>query len=164
LFLSKEKLVTQRISGGLRPLVVGYDDRQLYAFNSTNVIVCKDRDGVSIKYLLALLNSKTLNWYYVTKFTNRSVLTVNISKTFLEQLPIKSPTAKQHKKIVDAVDEILGLTSNSKYVNDARTQVVVRDCENKIDDLIYRLYGLTDQERATIEAGTETKLMLSGKK
>jgi len=153
IFLSKEKLITQRISGGMTPLVVAYDDKQFYTFNSTNSIVCKDSDELSIKYLLALLNSKILNWYYVTKFTNKSTLTVNISKTFLEQLPIKRPTEKEQSAIVDIVDKILKVNADGK-MNNPRTRAVVEAHERRIENLIYQLYGLLDEERAVVEAST----------
>jgi type I restriction-modification system DNA methylase subunit len=153
-FLSKEKLVTQRISGGMTPLVVAYDDKQFYTFNSTNLIVCKDSDALSIKYLLALLNSKVINWYYVTKFTNRSMLTVNISKTFLEQLPIKRPTDKEHSAVVGFVEEILKLTADGKYTHNSKARTTVGDHERRIENLIYRLYDLSEEERSVVEAST----------
>ena len=36
-----------------------------------------------------LLNSNLINWYYANNYSNKSDLTVNISKTFLEEIPIK---------------------------------------------------------------------------
>jgi len=89
IFLSPEKLITQRIGGGKYPLVVAYDNQKFYTFNSTNTILRKNNSALNLKYLLALMNSKLLNYYFKVQFTNKSELTVNISKTFLEQLPIK---------------------------------------------------------------------------
>jgi type I restriction-modification system DNA methylase subunit len=103
IFLSPEKLITQRISGGLNPLVTSYDNNKYYTFNSTNTILPKDKD-YSLKYLLALLNSRVINWYYVSKFTNKSNLTVNISKTFLEKIPIKRISLEEQKPFIEKSD------------------------------------------------------------
>jgi len=103
IFLSPEKLITQRISGGLKPLVTSYDNNKYYTFNSTNTILSKDKD-YSLKYLLALLNSRVINWYYVSKFTNKSNLTVNISKTFLEKIPIKKISPEEQKSLIEKSD------------------------------------------------------------
>jgi hypothetical protein len=157
-FLSKEKLVTQRIAGGANPLVVAYDDQQFYPFNSTNSIVGRNGSGLSMKYLLAVLNSKLLNWYYVMKFTNRSVLTVNISKTFPEQLPIKKPSVKEETKIVHVVDKILHHTSSGTYPNDTKAQASVRAYQNEVDSLVYQIYGLTSDEIAIVEGTRELEV------
>jgi len=103
IFLSPEKLVTQRISGGLKPLVTSYDNEKYYTFNSTNTILSKDKE-YSLKYILALLNSRVINWYYVSKFTNKSNLTVNISKTFLEKIPIKKLSPEEQNPFIEKAD------------------------------------------------------------
>ncbi len=112
IFLSKEKLITQRIGGGNNVLVVSYDNEQYYTFNSTNTILFKNK--ISLKYILVLLNSKLINWYYVNKFTNKSTLTVNISKTFLEQIPIKKIDKTLESKIIELVNKMI--TTKKKIV------------------------------------------------
>ena len=78
---------------------------------------------------------------------------MNISKTFLEQLPIKEPTDSVHKKIVGRVNAILALTSDSRYMKDADAQANVRDYEDEIDRLIYDLYSLNQGEIVIVEHG-----------
>ena len=53
---------------------------------------------LSLKNLLGILNSKLLSWYYSINFSNKSKLTVNISKTYLEKLPIKEIENKKNSK------------------------------------------------------------------
>jgi type I restriction-modification system DNA methylase subunit len=141
LFLRKEKLVTQRIGGGKFPLIVAYDNKQYYTFNSTNSIFLKKDSPISLKYILALLNSKLLNWFYTVQFTNKSTLTVNISKTFLEQLPIIVSASKNN--IESLVDEILVLKDEDGKNNTS-------NIESKIDEIVMDLYGLTDEEKDLI--------------
>jgi type I restriction-modification system DNA methylase subunit len=83
-----DKIIIQRISGGLMPITGTIDKNQYYTFNSVNNLVPKTEFKEYLEYFMALINSKLINWYYAIKFSNRSNLTVNISKTFLEILPI----------------------------------------------------------------------------
>jgi len=157
IFLSPEKLVTQRISGGLTPLVTSYDNQQFYTFNSTNTILPNSKE-YPLKYILALLNSKLINWYYVNKFTNKSELTVNISKTFLEQLPIRIASENQKQTIIEMVDKMLSLSKRIFEIGN-KTTSETKELNDKIDSLnkqinkeIYNLYKITDKEKEIIEA------------
>ena len=89
LWEESKKIVMQRISGGTMPLVAGIDKKRRKTFASTNSIVLIDDYKDYYEFFTCLLNSKLLNWYYANNFSNNSNLTVNISKTFLETLPIK---------------------------------------------------------------------------
>lgn len=173
IFLAQEKLVTQRIAGGDRALVVGYDDQQYYTFNSTNTILRDLDNQYSLKYILGLLNSRLLNWYYILSYTNRSQLTVNISKTYLEQLPIRSidfsvrAEKALHDRIVALVDSMLDLRKrHSAGKSSAERAIMQRQIDatdREIDRLVYDLYGLTANEIALIECPTsEAKAPMTG--
>ncbi len=73
-----DKIIIQRISGGKRPITAVIDRESYYTFASTNLLMLKSESEVDLRCILVLLNSNLLNWYYVNKFTNSSILTVNI--------------------------------------------------------------------------------------
>ncbi|MBW8040750.1 MAG: N-6 DNA methylase [Planctomycetes bacterium] len=158
IFLSPEKLVMQRI-GGI--LVTAYDDRQYYTFNSVNNILLKTGSKYSLKYILGIIDSKLMRLYYITKFTNRSSLTVNISKTFLDKIPIctidfGNPTDKaKHDKMVKLVDRMLDLHKNlaaAKVPGEkTRIQRQINTTDKKIDKLTYDLYDLTEEDISLVE-------------
>ena len=145
LWEQKEKLVTQRISGGAHPIVVAYDTSKYKSFASVNNIVLKDDFKNLYKYFLALLNSNVLNWYYANNFSNNSELTVNISKTYLEKLPIPNTTPMQ-QPIIALVDKILAAKK-------ADPQADTGAWEAEIDFLIYKLYGLSYDEVLVVDPG-----------
>ena len=156
IFLTPEKIVTQRIGGGNRVLVVSYDDNQYYTFNSTNTILPKN-SKFNLKFILAILNSKLINYYYVNKFTNKSTLTVNISKTFLEQIPIKIASETKQQNIINLVDKIILLnkqlvpfgnkqTSETKKLKDE-----IEKIDKEINEEVYKLYEITDEEKKIVE-------------
>lgn len=155
IFLSPEKLITQRIGGGNTVLVVSYDNNQFYTFNSTNTILQKDKNYY-LKYILALLNSKLINWYYTNKFTNKSTLTVNISKTFLEQIPIHKASESEQNIIISLVDYMIELKKKYNSLNIIgqerdRLNQQVKQTDYKINEEIYKLYEITPEEQKIIE-------------
>ena len=111
IFLSN-KILLQRISGGNRPLKAVLDTQNYYTFNSINNIIIKKETEHRPHYILALLNSRLLNWYYANNFSNNSTLTVNISKTFLEKLPIKNVDTERQNTFVNLVTTIMELYRN----------------------------------------------------
>jgi hypothetical protein len=151
LWESDQKIVIQRVSGGSSPIVAALDDRRLRSFASLNNLVLKKDFKSLYKYILALLNSKVMNFYYANSFSNKSELTVNISKTFLENLPIPEVSDIERKRIDSAVDKIRAITKDSDYLSDPRKQAEVRVYENAIDQILYKLYDLTEEQVAIIE-------------
>ena len=80
---SKKKIIIQRISGGANPLTAALDTNNYKTFASVNNLLLKQEFKPYYPFILSLLNSRVLNWYYANNFSNNSKLTVNISKTFL---------------------------------------------------------------------------------
>jgi type I restriction-modification system DNA methylase subunit len=162
IFLSKEKLIMQRI-GGI--LITAYDDKQYYTFNSVNNLILKGKVNYNLKYILGIINSKLMCSYYVIRFTNKSTLTVNISKTFLDQLPIytidfsNSVEKSKHDKIVELVENILELHKQLRKVKtpDEKTfiQRQIDATDKQIDKLVYELYGLAEEEIKIVESSVK---------
>jgi type I restriction-modification system DNA methylase subunit len=148
---AKEKLIIRRIGGGNKALYVAYDDENYYTFASTNLILLKDKIQTDIKYILALLNSKLINFYYIEKFTNRSSLTVNVSKTYLDLLPIKVISLDKQKPIITLVDKILTLTKADDYLQDQPKQKKVQEYQEQIDKMVFELYNLNKDEVKIIQ-------------
>lgn len=160
---SDKKIITQRISGGLHPIVAALDTENYYSFASTNLILIRDdfRDIYSYELICALLNSKLINFYYVKNFTNASTLTVNISKTFLEKIPLplielnNKEDKEMHDKIVTLVDNIIALNKKLSVEKNPNSITIINRqinaVDKQIDSLVYKLYNLNDEEVKIIE-------------
>ena len=81
------KIMIQRITGGDRPLKATLDDEQFYNKESLLNLILKSVHTSKYEYILALLNSSTINWFYRKRFTNASKLTVNLSKGVFRKNP-----------------------------------------------------------------------------
>ena len=109
LWAADKKIIIQRISGGTKPLVCSVDTKKFKSFASTNNLLLKKEFLNQYYFISALINSDVLNWFYANNFSNNSTLTVNISKTYMEQLPIVD-----FNKDVDSVSRILHFLEESE--------------------------------------------------
>ena len=133
-------LVCQQISGmtDKRRFNVSLTKRDKCLFgNSVNKIELKDSEKA--KYILAIINSRIIDWYFRKTSTNNHV---NIYE--LEQLPIPRATHEQQQTIMDIVDKIIQQKRSNPYSD---TSIL----EKEIDNLVYQLYNLTPEEIAVIE-------------
>ena len=137
-----EKILIQRISGGAKPLVATIDKNKFKTFASVNNLVLKPEYDDYYCVIVALLNSNVINWYYANNFSNNSKLTVNISKTYLEMLPIPN-ISNDDKKLID---ELVEKVMEAKAVSHEFSEL-----EIEIDLMVYKLYGLTYDEVLTID-------------
>ena len=117
-----------------------------YGFNK-NVYGIKvdEKFGYKIKFVLALLNSKLLDFYYKKKFSTKKEEAFPEIQTYLyEQLPLPVVNQEQQNKVIKIVDTILQLKRENNNTNTS-------SLENEIDTIVYNLYGLTDAEIKIIE-------------
>ncbi len=105
IFLSNEKLIMQMIN---TQFIVTYDNNQLYNLGTTYALTLKN-GNFNIKFILGLLLSKLLNWYYKKQFTNESELTNAISTKNLFEIPIKEISLEQQEPFVQKADLMLEL-------------------------------------------------------
>jgi hypothetical protein len=99
---------------------------------------------IPIKYLLGILNSKLLHYYFgfIGVMTAGGAYTLKAAT--IESLPIPKTTTEQQLKIVSLVDIILSSKANDIQAN-------VQTIEKDIDMLVYKYYGLAEEEIQMIE-------------
>ena len=144
----KEKLFMRQTGDSL---ICAYDKDGLLALN--NVHIGNLIDGAySLKFITSIINSKLLNYYYksISLETGRVMAQTDIET--VETLPIKKLTSTEQKSFIEIVDRILALTKSSGYQDNSSKQAEVREHIKKLDKMIFKLYGLTDDEVKTVEA------------
>lgn len=158
IFEAGEKLFFRRVGDRL---IATYDDQQFYALNTLVVITPQEQVKFSLKYLLGLINSSLLNFYYVKFLKSTKKVFSEIQARQLAQLPIhiinfsNSIESSQHDKIVSFVEQMLEL---NKRLLKAKTPQEIESLERQIkitdkaiDSLVYELYGLNDEEIKIVE-------------
>ena len=186
-----------------------YDSEQYYIDKTCFIITT----SLNIKYINALLNSNVLNFVFKLLGTPLGKSGFNLSKIYIEQLPIKITNERTENEIEEIVDEIIVLnneinneminfkkylenqninlasskledyySSNSKkFINEIKKQnnvllsenvltemnqkfqnsmtkisnlvsdLIVNENENKLNNLIYKIYNLNENEIKLIE-------------
>jgi adenine-specific DNA-methyltransferase len=129
------KIVTKEFSFCLVP-------KNLYILDSIAFMV-----GDDLNYLLGVLNSKIIDFYvksYIHLYGDTGFL---LSNQYVERIPIPAITSANKgivDKIVDLVDRIIQL-KNQDINND------ISNLEREINELVYKLYDLTQDEIKIIE-------------
>lgn len=116
-----------------------YDEENYFAEATTFLMT-----GEKLKFLLAILNSKVSEWYFNLIGTTTGMGTNRWKKYKIEMLPIKVPTEKQESEIEILVNSILQIKKQNPETD-------TTDLEKKIDQLVYELYDLTEEEIEIIE-------------
>ena len=95
-------------------------------------------------WLLGLLNSKAVFWFYTKTSTQIRGGFVRFIAQYVSQIPIPSIKPAQKASISKIVNQILATKR-------ANPDADVSDLENEIDQIVYLLYDLTPEEIAIVE-------------
>ena len=141
-------------------LVAVVDDSKYLCLNNMHVLVPK-RIEISPYFILGLLNSRMMNWYYQTLNPEVGEALAEVKKTNVEKLPIKvidfkNPNdVKQHNRMVSLVERMMELHKRSPKTPQEHDQLQreIAATDAAIDHLVYQLYNLTDKEIRIVEGG-----------
>lgn len=131
----KERIVMQEVSNqSLEFRTKAFiSDKGFICGHSTNYLVSKNNEN--LLFYLGLINSRIFN-FYVNYFS----FTNHITVSGLEKVPI--PTINSTNQSL--VDEIINLVD--KILDFKKADKNITELESKIDNLVYKLYNLSDDE------------------
>ena len=137
----KRKIVIGRLT---KKLQASLDTQQYYVGKST--VITDINKSYCDLFILALLNSKLINYWYLSKFetTHMAGGYIRFDIPYLKQMPIPKISLQQQQIIVDLVDEIM----RKKALNHGSNILAL---EHQLDQMVYDLYDLTDKEITVIE-------------
>ena len=126
-----------------------YDDEAYYI--KDGMLLTAKNDSKLLLYLVGLINSKLLNFYYRNYF-----VTIDVLKNAILQLPIK--IAPEHQQnLIQSVREMLSINNHLNEIGDKRTdeaariQEAARKTDEEINELVYSIYGITESEKGVID-------------
>ena len=91
-------------------LVFAYDNRQTLSLNSCNVLIPKI-PSLSIKYIMAILNSRIAQFYFRKQFNSVKVL-----RSHIEQIPIPNVNKEAQDQLLTLVGSILCASSETETI------------------------------------------------
>ena len=120
----------------------GYNEIPWYASMDVYFITNRPDFDIDLKYVLGLLNSK-LFYVWLYNKGKRKGESLELYQKPLSEVPIYIASDDVQNKIKLLVDEILEDSSKKKF------------CMKEIDDIVYEMYKLTDEEIQIIESQME---------
>ena len=135
-----------------------YSEGSVYVPFSVNVFIGNENLSISLKYILGLLNSKLL-WNWFNHYAKRRGVGLEINGNVLAKAPIHNIDIKNNQEIA-AYEMMIGLVERMLDLN-MRTPATPQEQESlqrqiaatdrQIDQLVYQLYGLTEEEIRIVE-------------
>ena len=144
-----------------------YDDRIIIRQLSQNNLICATYDkNLSLTsqsfynlkivqstiaefnhfYLLGVINSKLLSYYFIKSFGSYKKLFPRILIEKIKNLPIKLPITNEDKKIaleiIDNVNKILNFEESK--------ELIIDHLQNEIDSRVFRLYQISNKDQEYI--------------
>ncbi len=158
-FFNQPRIYVRKIVG--ETLYAAFSDAENIPDQSVYIGILRKGTSISLKYFLGILNSKLM--VFIFRYMNNEFDTLfpQIKVTEFKQLPIRpidfnNPSEKAvHDKLVSLVDRMLELHKRKASLPpSAEREKIEREIaitDEKIDDIVYGLYGITEEERGIIE-------------
>jgi len=120
-----------------------YDNKQFYTSKTGYIMT-----GENLIYILAILNSKLFDFYFNLISSNLSQKATMYFKIYIEQFPIpiyqKTDTTLELEKLVKDILKIMPTIDN--YQTQKNVTFEISEYLNRIDSLVYKLYGLNEED------------------
>lgn len=156
LFSSPRILVREIPSNPPYSIVSTYLE-EIYLNNRSIINILQKDKGLSLKYILGILNSKIMTFYHLNKSVKaQRDLFPKITLNDLRKFPIKTAPEKQ-ESVVELVDKILSLNNRLNEIGDKKTderakiEEEIIKTDQELDELVYDIYGITENEKKLIE-------------
>ena len=137
----KEKIIYSEIVP--KPQFV-YDNQKFYV-EATGFLLSSSK--LNLKYIISLLNSKLLFWYFKDIGYNLGGKGFRYKKIFIEQLPIKLTNIDIEIKICDLVDSIINYNKQFVKERDSFKNILINEYNaKKISKKLNEYYNLSQKE------------------
>jgi type I restriction-modification system DNA methylase subunit len=151
-FFEGDRIYSRKILG--ETLIVTVEKENSVADQQVYITKPYDID-VSVNYLAAILQSKLISFYIRNYFDEVNDAFPQIKVGQLKSLPIKIESQLNQLSLIKLVDQLLQLNVEKA---DAKLPTRISQigskiayCEGKINELVYQLYGLTEEEIRIVE-------------
>jgi len=129
----QDKLLVQNLA---YKIVAAYDSNGHFVNDTINTVFIKDKDFPPL-YILGILNSNLINYYFQNTITNRARLNIHLDHYYLGEIPIRRAAVNDKASLIEVVEQFLRqpLSENRK----------------EIERAVYRIYGIKEEEIDYIE-------------
>jgi len=161
-YMRQPKIIIQNIVAHItKPhdhimIMATIDQQGVIGLGSIGNIYVTDKT-YTFEYLTALLNSNLISWYAYHFIYGNAIRTMRFDNYHLSRLPLVEVSEINQKPFVTLVNRILAITKDEDYMSNSIKQANVKELEREINQKVYELYGLAEEERQIIEASLVSK-------
>ena len=157
---------------GTRILVRQIPSRPPYCINAVlterevlhdinSMVIFNNQKDYDMRLILGIINSKLISYWFFNKFGKlQRKLFPQFKVKELKQFPISKLSNETIKsQIIKLADKMLSLNKRLNEFGDkktderARIEEEIKKTDKEIDELVYKLYGITEEEKKVIEDG-----------
>lgn len=121
--------------------------------NSITVVEAKSKIA-SKEVFLAIFNSLLFYKIYCLFYeSTRTHSNLRFKSIYLNEIPFPDLAHDDGSKLIELVNNILDFTKNNNFANKSAIEGQIADLKNRIDQIVYELYGLTEEEIKIVEGG-----------
>jgi hypothetical protein len=127
-----------------------------YGLTDTYIIVPEENCEMDIKYLLALLNSQVLDFWYThagkAKGSMNEYFTTPLRRIPIRKIDFSNPEETSiHNELVELVTQLVPLLKSR--LDSSKNEMKIAEIQIKINRLVYKLYNaLTEDDIGIIHA------------
>jgi len=137
-------------------IIATIDCNKYFLDKTVHLIVPKENVKMDLVFLLGILNSKLIAYYYHQLVGEEGRTFAQVKTVYIKQIPIKFNSEIENSMSI-LVKQQLNLTENlinlgnkkTSQIAKIETDIIINDKE--IDELVYKLYGITKEEQKIIE-------------
>ncbi|HMM00948.1 MAG TPA: N-6 DNA methylase [Bacilli bacterium] len=130
-YFAPEKLIYRFICD---TLVFAYDNHQTLSLNSANILI-PNLEGYSVKFVMAMLNSRFAHFFFKKQFNSVKVL-----RNHIESIPLPLASKEEQSIIESFVNQIINEKDKTKICAEY----------DEIDDYIMNLYEFSEKQKNII--------------
>jgi len=145
-FLMKNPKIVYRQTS--KKLIGALDVEELYIDKTVHLIVNREEFNFDLKYTLALFNSQLLNYFFQSFKEEDGRAFAQVKTVDIKNLPLKLVDKDKQNFFVELVDQILTAKKSDPSADTTALEI-------EIDQLVYQLYGLTEEEIKIVEGETD---------
>ncbi len=143
----RKKILTRQTAD---EIIAAYDLDNYYYSNTLHGTAITNQQYNPL-YILSLLNSRLMTWYYRSTTAEEGKVFAQVKIELLKLLPVRIADEKTQQPFITPVEKILTITKTPDYLQNMEKQSQVKEYEKKIDQMVYKLYDLTDDEIRIVE-------------
>jgi len=135
-------------------IIASIDQRGYYTLQSVYNL---HADNNLLRVILALLNSKVVNYFIQKTITSYKKIFPQITQSQISNLPMPEISDFIKEKLTSLVDKMLSLNKrlneigNKNTSETAKLKEEIKKTDDDINEEVYKLYGITKEEQKIIE-------------